>query len=38
MSRKLIIENLNKLKITSIKHNDVIHFKYDRKHLMLAYK
>ena len=32
MNRKLIIENLNKLKITSIKHNDVIHFKYERKH------
>lgn len=31
-NKKLVIENLDKLKITSIKHNDVIHFKYDRKH------
>lgn len=31
-ANKLVIEDLNKLKITSIKYNDVIHFKYDRKY------
>lgn len=30
---KLVIENLDKLKITSIKHNGgVVHFSYERKH------
>lgn len=33
---KLVIEDLNKLKITSIKrYGDVIHFKYDGKHYTL---